>query len=95
MEKLINVHPGEILQQEFLEPMDITAYYLAKAIGVPQNRLSAIIRGQRAITADTALRLGKFFGTTPNFWLNLQNEYDLREEREKISNELADITTYE
>ena len=95
MEKLTNVHPGEILQQEFLEPMDITAYYLAKTIGVPQNRLLAIIRGQRAITADTALRLGKFFGTTPNFWLNLQNEYDLREEREKISNELAEIATYE
>ncbi|HEY0249564.1 MAG TPA: HigA family addiction module antitoxin [Gryllotalpicola sp.] len=69
--------PGEILLEEFLEPFGVTQYELAKRIGVDQARISRIIRGKQAITADTALRLGAFFGTTPQFWLRLQEGYDL------------------
>lgn len=71
------VHPGEILKGEFLEEMNLSAYALAKAIRVPLNRVTAIINGQRAITAETALRFARFFGTTPDFWVNLQSHYDL------------------
>lgn len=81
MESYVNVHPGEVLEQEFLEPMKITAYALSKAIGVQQTRISLILKEKRSITADTALRLAKYFGTTPEFWLNLQREYDLRKLR--------------
>ncbi|GAA4176813.1 HigA family addiction module antitoxin [Gryllotalpicola koreensis] len=69
--------PGEILLEEFLKPLGVTQYELAKRIGVDQSRISRIIRGKQAITADTALRLGAFFGTTPQFWLRLQEGYDL------------------
>lgn len=71
------IHPGEILKEEFLEPLGVSAYRLAKSIGVPQDRISNILRGRRGITADTALRLGRFFGTEAQFWLNLQSRYDL------------------
>ncbi len=71
------IHPGEILLEEFLRPMDITQYRLAKDISVPQQRISEIVQGKRAITADTALRLGRYFGMEAQFWLNLQSRYDL------------------
>ncbi len=75
-QKTIAAHPGEILRTEFMEPMAITAYQLAKAIHLPG--IYEIVRGQRAISADVALRLGKYFGMTPQFWMNLQTDYDLR-----------------
>ena len=81
MEKLKNVHPGDILQEDFLEPMNITSYSLAKSIGVDQTRISQLIKGKRSFTADTALRLSKFFGTSAEFWLNAQSRYDLEEQR--------------
>jgi antitoxin HigA-1 len=72
------IHPGEILDKEFLEPLGITPYRLAKDLNVSAPRVNDIVRGKRAITADTAIRLGIYFGNTPQFWLNLQNRYDLR-----------------
>ena len=78
MKEKTNVHPGEILQLEFLVPLKITAYKLSKAISMQQIGISLIINGKRGITTDTAIRFSKFFGTTPQFWLNLQREYDLR-----------------
>ena len=75
--KLPPIHPGEILIEEFLEPMGISQYRLAKDISVPPRRINEIVHGKRAITADTALRLGRFFGMSPQFWLNLQTRYDL------------------
>ncbi len=80
MKKISNIHPGEILKEEFLIPFNITAYRLAKDTNIPPTRISQIIKGKRSITADTALRFSKYFGTTPDFWLGLQIEYDLREE---------------
>jgi addiction module HigA family antidote len=71
------IHPGEILIEEFLEPMGISQYRLAKDISVPPRRINEIVHGKRSITADTALRLGRFFGMSPQFWLNLQSRYDL------------------
>jgi addiction module HigA family antidote len=71
------IHPGEILREEFLTPLSLTAYAVAKAIGVPQTRISEIIHERRAISADTAVRLGRFFRTSPEFWMNLQARYDL------------------
>ena len=79
-----NIHPGKILEKEFLEPLRITAYKLSKSIGVQQTRISLIIKGERGITADTAIRFSKFFGTSPEFWMNLQREYDLRKARIEI-----------
>lgn len=73
------IHPGEILQLEFLEPMNISAYRLSKDIGVTQTRISEILSGKRSITADTALRLSRYFGNNAQFWLNLQTQYDLRQ----------------
>jgi antitoxin HigA-1 len=84
--RYIIIHPGEILLEEFLQPMGITQYQLSKAINVPQIRISEIVRGKRAISADTALRLGRFFGIEPQFWMNLQSRYDL----EKAEDELAE-----
>ena len=75
--KLPPIHPGEILRSEFLEPMGISQYRLAKDISVPARRINEIVHGKRSITADTALRLGRFFGMSPQFWLNLQTRYDL------------------
>ena len=82
-EKLPNIHPGEILKEDFLDAMNISAYRLAKEINVPETRISEIIHGKRSITADTAIRFSKFFGTTAEFWLNLQNLYDLEEENNR------------
>ena len=76
-QKLKPIHPGEILLEEFLEPMTITQYRLAQDINVPARRINEIIHGNRSVTADTALRLGKYFGVSPMFWLNLQARYDL------------------
>lgn len=87
MENISNIHPGEILDKEFLEPLGITAYKLSKAIDVQQTRISLIIKGERGITADTAIRFSKFFGTSPEFWMNLQREYDLR----RVKFEIKDI----
>ena len=75
--KLSPIHPGEILMEEFLEPMEISQYRLAKNINVSPMRINEIVHGKRSITADTALRLGRFFGMSPQFWLNLQTRYDL------------------
>lgn len=82
MNMLPNIHPGEILEEEFLKPYKITAYKLAKETKMPVTRISEIIKGRRRITADKALRLSKFFGNSPDFWLGIQMEYDIREERE-------------
>ena len=80
MAKLKNIHPGEILSEEFLFPFSISAYKLAKDIGIPQTRISEIIKGNRRITADTALRLSKYFGNSAKFWLGLQDDFDIEEE---------------
>lgn len=82
MSKLKNITPGEILLEEFLFPMDISQYRLSKEIGIPQTRISEIIKGNRRITADTALRLSIFFGNSAKFWLGLQNDYDIENEME-------------
>ena len=79
MYKLKNIHPGEILQEEFLSPMKISAYRLSMDIGIPQTRISEIIKGNRRITVDTAIRLSNYFGNTSKFWLGLQNDYDIEE----------------
>jgi antitoxin HigA-1 len=81
---LTNITPGEILAEEFLKPMAITQYRLAKDIGVPPRRINEIVNGQRSITADTALRLGRYFRMSPEFWLNLQSHYDLEQEQERL-----------
>ena len=91
MEKLNNIHPGEILQEEFLIPLSITAYRLSKETFIPQKRISEIIKGNRRITADTALRFAKFFGTSAKFWLGLQDDYDLEEEKINKEKELDNI----
>ncbi len=80
MSKLKNIHPGEILLEEFLVPLEITAYRLSKDIGIPQTRVSEIIKGRRRITADTALRLSIYFGNSARFWLGLQDDFDIEEE---------------
>ncbi|MBF9142052.1 HigA family addiction module antitoxin [Hymenobacter properus] len=76
-----NIHPGKVLQEEFLNEFNLSAYRLAQALRIPQTRVAAILKGRRRITADTALRLGSFFGNSPKFWLGLQNDYDLEEEQ--------------
>lgn len=91
MKKLKNTHPGEILQEEFLLPLEISAYKLSKDIGIPQTRVSSIINGNRRITADTALRLSKYFGNSAKFWLGLQDDYDIEEERNEKKAELNAI----
>ncbi len=80
MANLKNIHPGEVLKEEFLQPLGITAYRLSKETFIPQTRVSEILKGNRRITADTALRLSRYFGTTAKFWLGLQDDYDLEEE---------------
>jgi addiction module HigA family antidote len=86
--KMPPIHPGHILMDEFLVPMGITQYRISKDISVPPRRINEIVHGKRAITADTALRLGKFFGMTPQFWLNLQNRYDLEIAEDALKNKL-------
>ena len=95
MEKTANIHPGEILFFEFMEPLEITAYRLSKDLHIPQTRISAIIKGKRRVTADTALRLSKYFGTSAKFWLGLQDDYDIEEERNKKGLELEAIVELE
>lgn len=91
MAKLKNIHPGEILSQEFLIPFNISAYKLTKDIEIPQTRISEIVKGYRRITADTALRLSKYFGNSAKFWLGLQNDFDLEEEISAKSSILKSI----
>ncbi|MCI0628515.1 MAG: HigA family addiction module antitoxin [Acidobacteria bacterium] len=86
--RLQAIHPGEILREEFLDPMGISQYRLAKDITVDPRRINAIIQGKRAITADTALRLARYFGTSERFWLNLQAQYDLEVERDELGDRL-------
>ena len=88
MKSLKNIHPGEILLEEFLVPFDISAYRLAKDTFLPQTRISEIIKGRRRITADTALRLSRYFGNSAKFWLGLQDDFDLEEENEIKKKEL-------
>jgi addiction module HigA family antidote len=95
MDKLRNIHPGEVLLQEFLEPLNISAYKLSKDLFIPQTRISKIINGQRRITADTALRLSKYFGNSAKFWLGLQDDYDLEEEFDSKKIILKNITQIE
>jgi len=94
MEKLENVHPGEILLYEFLKPLDISAYRLSKDLSIPQTRISEIVKGRRRITADTALRLSKYFGNSAKFWLGLQDDFDIEEGKKQKKNELNSIKKY-
>lgn len=95
MAQLAPLHPGEVLREEFMEPLGITAYTLAKACHIERPRLERIVREQQGITADTALRLAKYFGTTPEFWMNLQNRYELEEAKEEIGTDLDEIQARE
>jgi addiction module HigA family antidote len=89
------IHPGEVVLEEFLKPMGITQYRLAKSINVPQRRIGEIVHGKRAITADTALRLGRFFGMEAQFWLNLQSRYDLLAAEEALADRLdSEVSPY-
>lgn len=94
MKKLRNVHPGEILLEEFLIPLGISAYKLSKDTNIPQTRISAIIKGNRRITADTALRFSKYFGNSAKFWLGLQDDFDIEEENRLLKNKLNAITQF-
>lgn len=94
MNKLANVHPGDVLLNEFLEPLKVTAYRLSKDLKIPQTRVSEILKGNRRITADTALRLSKYFGNSAKFWLGLQDDYDLEEEKQAKNDELSQIKKY-
>ena len=94
MEKLSNIHPGEVLFHEFLEPLKISAYRLSKDLNIPQTRVSQIIKGNRRITADTALRLSKYFGNSAKFWLGIQADFDIEEEIKSKELELKEIKSY-
>ena len=88
------IHPGEILKEEFLEPLGLTQYRLAKSLSVPARRINEIVQGKRAISADTALRLSRFFGNSAQFWLNLQAHYDLEKARDQLDGRLErEVTT--
>jgi addiction module HigA family antidote len=94
MEKLKNIHPGEILLEEFLIPLEITSYRLSKDLKIPQTRISEIIKGNRRITADTALRLSQYFGNSAKFWLGLQDDFDIEEGTENKREELLSIKQF-
>jgi addiction module HigA family antidote len=94
MKKLKNIHPGEILQEEFLIPLSITAYRLSKDTIIPQTRISAIIKGNRRITADTALRFSKYFGNSAKFWLGLQDDFDIEAESSLLKSALKSIPRF-
>jgi len=94
MSRLKNIHPGEVLKEEFLKEFGISAYRLAKDTGIPKTRVSEIIKGARRITADTALRLSKYFGNSAKFWLGLQDDFDLEEEQIARKRELDNIKPY-
>ena len=89
------IHPGEVLMEEYLEPLGITQHRLAIAIGVPTRRINEIVHGKRRITADTALRMARYFGTSERFWMNLQGRYDLEVERDRLVDTLDEITPLE
>lgn len=93
--RIKNIHPGDVLEEDFLKPLGMTHYRLAKAINVPQTRISEICHGRRSVTADTALRLGRFFGTTPEFWLGLQQSYDLEDAMLKSTDAIAEIVPFD
>jgi addiction module HigA family antidote len=92
--KLAAIHPGEILREEFLGPMKLSPYSVALKIGVPRTRIERLAREETSMTADTALRLGKFFGTTPGFWMNIQAQYDLETAADKIASQISKIQTH-
>ena len=94
MTKLKNIHPGEVLLEEFLLPLNITAYRLAKDVEIPQTRISEIIRGNRRITADTALRFSKYFGNSAKFWLGMQDDFDIEEELSVKGSSIKSIKTF-
>ena len=95
MEQLANIHPGEVLAEEFLKPLSITAYRLSKDLNIPQTRISQILKGNRRITADTAIRLGKYFGNSAKFWMGLQDDFDLEEEQRSKGSEFEQIKQLE
>jgi addiction module HigA family antidote len=95
MEKLKNIHPGEVLSEEFLIPLEITAYRLSKDLKIPQTRISEIIKGNRRITADTALRLSHYFGNSAKFWLGIQDDFDIEQEQENKASELQAIKRFD
>ena len=90
-EKIAPIHPGEILQEDFLTPMNISAYRLAKETYMDQTRVSEILKGKRSVTIDTALRLSKFLGTSPEFWINIQTQYDMEMKEPELAEELSKI----
>jgi addiction module HigA family antidote len=94
MKKLKNIHPGEVLLEEFLIPLELSAYRLSKEISIPQTRISEIIKGNRRITADTALRLSKFFDNSAKFWLGLQDDFDIEDEKAHKQKDLNSIKKY-
>jgi len=94
MNHLSNIHPGEILVEDFLEPLGITPYRLAKETNIDQTRISEIIKGKRSISIDTALRFSRFFGNSPEFWINIQSHYDLEVKRKLLAEELKKIKQY-
>jgi addiction module HigA family antidote len=94
MPRVQNIHPGEVLKEEFLVPLNISAYRLANDIGIPQTRVSQILKGNRRITADTAVRLSTYFGTSPKFWLGLQDDFDIEEQIQTKEEELKSIKKY-
>jgi addiction module HigA family antidote len=95
MKRLRNIHPGEVLNEEFLIPFEISAYRLSKDIGIPQTRISEILKGNRRITADTALRLSRYFGNSAKFWLGLQNDFDIEEENKIKRKDLESIEQFQ
>jgi len=95
MRKLKNIHPGEVLKEEFLTPLGLSAYRLSKDVGIPQTRVSEIVKGNRRVTADTALRLSKYFGNSAKFWLGLQDDFDIEEEEFNKSKEFQSIDHYQ
>lgn len=94
LSKIEPIHPGEILLEEFMEPMKLTQYRLAKDINVPPRRINGIVHCKRAISANTALRLGRYFGMSPQFWINLQSHYDLEIEVDRLGDKLEEIKVY-
>ena len=94
MATIAPIHPGEVLLQDFLEPLEVTQHHLAISIGVPPRRINEIVHGKRRITADTALRLARYFGTTDRYWLNLQTRYDLEIEKDHLGPILRESTHF-
>lgn len=93
--KLPPIHPGEILRELYLDPLEMTPYALAKRLNVPRTRIERLVAGKTGITSDTALRLARFFKTTPEFWMNLQNSFDLKIEAKRLGDELDQIQEYQ